>query len=275
MTSAPHPDCTVIVNSCDKYVDLLDPFLALFRKYWPDCPFELVLFTESEPTLRGKERFDRVIACGKGLTWSQLFTRALAQIATPYVLFILDDYFLTKPVDTAQMLRRLEQIKAFDADNLRMIPNPKPTKRNADPFGHETDLFRYKPTMAYSIATQSGFWRREFLSELASKKPSIWEFERFGSFDPLAARKPLLVTPTQEFPSLDVVHKGHWEKYGVELLKANGIACDFSIRGLPPLKVRLIEGLKALIFAIFPATLIVRIQNLLNVGMKERPKSAQ
>ena len=43
--------CTVLVASCDKYADLLGPFSALWRKFWPDCPFEVVLVTESEPDL--------------------------------------------------------------------------------------------------------------------------------------------------------------------------------------------------------------------------------
>lgn len=44
-----HPDCTVLVASCDKYADLLHPFSILWKKYWPDCPFETVLVTESQP----------------------------------------------------------------------------------------------------------------------------------------------------------------------------------------------------------------------------------
>ena len=34
-----HPDCTVLVTSCDKYRDVEGPFCALWEKYWPDCPF--------------------------------------------------------------------------------------------------------------------------------------------------------------------------------------------------------------------------------------------
>ena len=36
-------DCTVLVTSCDAYRDVEAPFLKLFRKYWPDCPFDLML----------------------------------------------------------------------------------------------------------------------------------------------------------------------------------------------------------------------------------------
>ena len=264
-------DCTVLVCSCDKYADLLGPFLTLFRKYWPDCPFELALVTESEPSLRGNERFDRVIACGPDGNWCSRLVKALGEIATPYVLMLCDDYYLMKTVDTGLMLKRLEEMKRLGAANLRMIPNPKPTAKNTK--GRKGDLFEYRKNTAYCIATQAGFWERGFLKRLAEPVASIWEFERYGSFAVADDPRPLLVTPTREFPFVDAVHKGCWERYGIDLLDANGIAYDLSVRGLPTFKTRLVEGLKALIFALFPHTLIVRVQNLLNVGMKEKQQT--
>ena len=67
-------DCTVIVGSCDKYADLLGPFIALFRKFWPNCPFEVVLVTESDPHIMG---FDRIISCGDGMNWASRMEKAL------------------------------------------------------------------------------------------------------------------------------------------------------------------------------------------------------
>ena len=261
-------DCTVLVCSCDKYADLLTPFVQLWRKFWPDCPFELVLVTETDPGVPG---FDRVIACGGVGNWCLRLVAALKQIATPYVLMLCDDYYLAKPVDTALMLKRLSQIKEFDAFNLRMIPNPKPKGNNSDPFGNGTDLMRYRPNTAYCIATQSGFWNREFLAALADGKASIWEFERYGSFDPKIEAKPLLVTPTKEFPFVDAVHKSHWEKFGLAVCRENGVDLSGIRRTLPPFKARVVEGLKAIIFRIVPTTLLVKFQNRFSLGAKEAP----
>ena len=263
-----HSDCTVIVCSCDKYADLLGPFLTLFRKFWPDCPFELVLITESEPALAGPERFDRTICCGPGMNWASRLVRALEQVTTPYVLMLCDDYYLNRKVDTAQILKRLDEMKRFNASNLRMIPNPKPTAANT--VGRRGDLYEYRKDTAYCIATQAGFWERDFLRRLAEPVASIWEFERYGSFSVTDDPRPLLVTPTKEFPFLDAVHKGHWEKFGIACLKENGIAYDFSKRGLPPLSIRLKEFLKGVIFRIAPTTWLVRVQNRLSLGAKEQ-----
>ena len=83
-------------------------------------------------------------------------------------------------------------------------------------------------------------------------------------------QRPLLVTPTREFPFIDAVHKGYWEKAGLAVCRENGVAVDLARRGRPPFRVRLVEGLKALVFAIFPWALIVRVQNALDLGAKER-----
>lgn len=255
-------DCTVLVASCDAYADVLGPFAALWRKYWPDCPFETVLVTETAPAAAGA--FDRVVACGGGLNWCRRLVVALEQVKTPYVLLLCDDYYLVAPVDTELILRRLDQARRFDAANLRLIPNPV-TKI---PF--REGLRAYAKNTAYCVATQAGLWNRASLLRLAAGRASIWEFERHGSFDLKGEARPLLVTPTKEFPFVDAVHKGHWEPFGVKALKENGLDYDFTKRGLPPVGVRVREGVKALVFRLFPWTLIVRVQNLLGVGAKER-----
>ena len=256
-------DCTVLVTSCDAYRDVERPFLTLFRRHWPDCPFELVVNGETD----AGPGFDRAILSGRGKPWCQMLVEALDQIATPYVLLLMNDYFLTAPVETPRVLRRLEQAKRFDAANLRLNPNP-PGHR---PFGSPADeLLEMPKNVAYCVTCQAGIWNRGYLRGLAARNRSAWEFERYGSFMLADETRPLLVTPTKEFPFVDAVHKGCWEPFGVKVLKENGIAPDFAKRGLPSLSVRLCEGVKSLIFTIFPWTLIVRVQNLLGVGMKER-----
>lgn len=266
-TSRKNPDCTVLVTSCDAYGDVEGPFLALFRRYWPNCPFELVVNGET----RAAAGFDRAILSGRGKTWCQMLTEALDQVTTPYVLLLMNDYFLASAVDTVRVLRRLEQAKAFGAANLRLNPSP-PGRR---PFGAPADeLLEMPKNVAYCVTCQAGIWNRGYLRGLAAQNRSAWEFERYGSFMLAGETRPLLVTPTREFPFVDAVHKGYWEPHGVQVLKANGMAYDFARRGLPPWQVRVCEGVKSLVFKVFPWTLIVRIQNLLGVGMKERAKSA-
>lgn len=255
-------DCTVLVCSCDKYADVVGPFAALYRKYWPDCPFETVLVTETDLCQSG---FDRTIACGGGLNWCEMLAMSLGSITTPYVIMLMNDYYLTEPVNTSMVLSRLGQIKKFDAASLRLNPLP-PGRRQ----WRDADLLEMPKNVAYCVTCQVTIWNRDFLLGLAKRNKSAWEFERYGSFQVGDEARPLLVTPTKEFPFIDAVHKGYWEKFGVQCLADNNIDYDFSKRGLPPFKVRVVEGLKAFIFAVVPNNWIVRVQNAFGLGAKER-----
>ena len=265
-------DCTVLVASCDRYADVVEPFGRLFARYWPDCPFEVVLVTETDPgPLPG---VSRTLACGPGGNWAGRLVRALDTISTPYVLMLCDDYLLAQPVDTARMLARLAQARRLDAANLRLVPNPRRFRPWPAAAGDEDlPLGEYPKNTAYCISTLAGFWARDFLRRLAAQADSIWEFERYGSFACADEPRPLLVTPTQEFPFVDAVHKGYWEPFGLAVCSRNGIEPDTTVRGLPPWRVRVTEGFKALVFALFPATWIVRVQNLIGAGAKEKPAS--
>lgn len=256
--------CTVVVCSCDRYADLHSPFITLFRKYWPDCPFEAVLVTETKV---GAQGFDKTLFTGFGKPWCQMLAEALEQLKSPYVLLLMDDYLLKAPVDTAKFLKRLDEAKCFDAASLRLNPNPPGRIRRSN-----SDLLEMPKNVAYCITCQAGIWNREFLLGLASRNKSAWEFERHGSFMLDDEKRPLLVAPMQEFPFIDAVHKGYWEKAGLELCETNGIGIDRTKRDLPPYSVRIKEWIKAAIFAIFPWSLIVRIQNALGVGAKEKRK---
>lgn len=256
--------CTVLVCSCDKYADLLPPFVQLWKRFWPDCPFRTLLVTETDP---GVEGFDGVISCGAGGTWCSRLVRALDEISSPYVLMLCDDYYLASGVDTALVMKRLGQMREFQASNLRLIPNPKPGSANATPFAG--GLMRYKTPYAYSVATQAGLWERGFLRLLAQGRSSIWEFERYGSFDARLEGKLLLVTPEKEFPFVDAVHKGHWEPWGLALCREHGVDLSGSARTLPGFAARLRERLKGVVFRVFPWNWIVRIQNATGAGAKE------
>ena len=255
-------DCAVIVASCDAYGDVLEHFAALKLKFWPDCPFETLLVTETAPA--PSPAFDRVVACGGGTNWAQRLVTALEAISVPYVLMLCDDYLLEAPVDTPLVLRRLDKARELDAANLRLIPNPRRGMPRDD------GLMEYPKNTAYCISTLAGIWNREFLQGLARGAASIWEFERYGSFAVGGERRALLATRTREFPFVDAVHKGHWEKAGVKVCRENGLEVNLAKRGMPPLSVRIVEAFKALVFAVVPNTLIVRLQNALGAGARER-----
>ena len=242
---------------------MLMPFSECWRKFWPDCPFEAVCVTETLPG-DSSERFcfDRLIRTYVGSSWSARVLEALRQIETPYVLLLCNDYFLCGTVRTGRLLLRLDQAIRYKALNLRLLEMP------------ETDLWyatvddglplkEYRKNSAYCISTQTGFWDVAVLSRLVSRTGSGWEFERKGSYLVGDERGPILCTPEREFPFLDAVHKGYWERRSVELCGQVGVFVDFAKRGFVPRRMIWKEWVRAKIIRCLPRKLLQKIRNSL------------
>ena len=102
---------TILVNSCDAYKDLWQPFFILLKKYWQGPLPEIVLNTESE-----KFSFDGLdIRCvnSNERFYGKRLKNALRNVRTPYVLLLLDDFFIRKEVNTDRLYRTIEYIIVF------------------------------------------------------------------------------------------------------------------------------------------------------------------
>lgn len=249
---------TVLIASCDKHADLWGPFSALWKKFWPDCPFEVALATESPAENSPDFCFGRIIPCTRERNWSIFLSTALREIRTPYVILLCDDYFLCDRVDTATVASLIPLAERFHIGYLPMIP----AAPGRPVFEGDDRLAVYEKGRAYCIGLQAGIWDVRFLQFLADQEyPSIWQFERRAGFKAAESDFLLAGTRRRAFPFIDAVHKGYWEKAGLALCRENGAPVDLRKRGLPPFPARLVKwGGKAL-FRLFGAELIVRIQN--------------
>ena len=89
---------TILVNSCDDYSDAWTPFFTLFKRFWPNCEYPILLNTETK-------KFDieglniRTINSSKSLSYSERLLQALKEVETPLVLILLEDFFIRNYVD--------------------------------------------------------------------------------------------------------------------------------------------------------------------------------
>ena len=108
---------SLIVSSCDKYEDAWVPFFTQLKKFWPEFNMPIYLGTESK-TFQF-EGFDIHCPLANGPVysqWSERLLKLLDYIDTEYVLFALDDFWLTAPVDNS----RFEKIVSYMSSDRRM-----------------------------------------------------------------------------------------------------------------------------------------------------------
>ncbi len=223
-TGSSQISCAVVVPSCDAYSDLWAPFFSLFWKYWPDCPFPVYLASNHQKFPH--EKVSSLCVGGNHLYWSQRLAKALSELDTEYVLLILEDFFLRRPMQTLQVLKALESLHQLKGSMLRLVPRP-PADEAVTGFSL---LKRIRPHAPYRVSTQGAFWRRQTLIDLLGDGESIWEFELEGSrrSDILegfySTRKPILTYDHH------VIERGKWFRNEAAHFGRIGINCDFSRR---------------------------------------------
>lgn len=218
--------CSLIVSTCDKYSDLWVPFFNLIDANWPDCPYKIFLITEDKV-------FDKtnVISTkiGSDLDWSSLLKSSLSFIDTPYVLLMLEDFFLRELVVTRKIDDALEYMIENSVDMLRLIPHQKPPGRRQS-MALSFNVIPYDER--YRVSTQAALWRLDTLQNLLKVGESAWEFELNGS--KRSSLDKSKVFESVSYPILPyghhVVERGRWFPWEKNRYKKMNIGCDFSKR---------------------------------------------
>ncbi|MGZ8944564.1 MAG: hypothetical protein ACXW1W_03965 [Methylococcaceae bacterium] len=234
-------DLTIFVNTSDNFEDCWIPFFTLFQRYWPDCPYPIVLNTETKDfQFTGLDIQCSKVAVGetRRLTWSECLARSLDAIETPYILYLQEDYFLESPVREDLIKTFLEEMRAGHADVIRIMEcggagpwQPSPNQL----------LWEVDQHAIYRIALQAGLWRKATLRAHVRLHESPWQLEVFGSARARRKKEKVLCVNRDQFsnPESEIlayqptgVVKGQWERRIVEPLFAkHGIEVDFSLRG--------------------------------------------
>lgn len=169
-------EVTILVNSCDLYEDAWYPFFKLFQIQWPDCPYRIVLNTETK-------KYDcpfmnvETINSGSDLSWTARLRYALNQIDSEFVLFFLEDFFLMEKVDDELFFQAVDLIKS----------NPKIGRIN---FMRKRldDVFTYVPNEVcyFKKIDKKGkrrtdviisLWRKDYFLKLLYKDENPWQYE--------------------------------------------------------------------------------------------------
>ena len=112
-------DFSVIVSTCDKFSDLWDANLLLLNQNWADRNAETFLVTD-KPTDRTFENVT-VVAAGEDAEITERLRAVLPLIKTEYILFTLDDYFLTEKISTQAVNEDIQIMNKHRIDYLRLF----------------------------------------------------------------------------------------------------------------------------------------------------------
>lgn len=223
----------IVVASCAAYSDAWVPFVGLFRKFWPDCPYRLCLVTDrlAEPWAG-----DVAIEIGQDLGWGPNLVAGLRKLGgSPHVLLMQEDFFLSAPVRTDVVARALAVMRESNHNAcFRLFPCPGPDMALNDWYG------LVKHDAPYRVSCQSAIWLRSELEFMAHEMPTAAHFEIEGTcksakrcgclrfFSTLRTESSLW--PLQYYCS--AITRGQWEPDAVAFARAQGVSVDTSRRPL-------------------------------------------
>ncbi len=216
-------EVAVLVVSCDNYSDLWGPFFGIFRKRWPDCPYPL--FLGSNYKMFSSDGVAS-IQVGEDVSWADNLQRMLDRTPFPRIILLLEDFLLTKPVDT-ELVRSLAKLAiGKDLSCLRLFPHPPPTRRLRKMPG----VGELRRGDQYRVSTQAAIWDVNMLRSLARPGFSAWDFELIGSL--LSNDFPGTFWGTYE-PAIHYRHgvlQGKWLPLGLSICAEAGVEVDLGTR---------------------------------------------
>src|SRR5262249_60678186 len=118
-------EVSAVLPSHEGFADIWPGFFDLLFHFWPDLPYPLYLISNH---LTFQDSRVNSLRVGDDISWSDSVSRGLARISSRYVLLVLDDFFLTAPVDTEVMASLFSTITTKRAVYLRLSAKPQTSK---------------------------------------------------------------------------------------------------------------------------------------------------
>ena len=242
-------DMTIMVCSCDAYEDTWYPFFKLFSKYWPDCPYEIILNTESKiyeyPGLNIKTF--SFYKNGK-VPYGKRMLRHLKEVKTPYLLVLMDDFFFRDDVKQEE----IEKVKNYLASDKRAVVfSFQDVVDELNEKSAKYDGYYKRPKYGeYKLNFQPAVWKTSVFQKTWSGRgfASPWDWEQLVNFRVCNDKFDFYVLPDVQCQPINYgyncakieslrakwgVYRGKWVVDTVkDLFEENGIEIDYSIRGV-------------------------------------------
>lgn len=200
--------------SCLKYADCWKPFELLFRKFWPDCPYELEKVTDE---------------ANPGQSWNSVVSEFAGRTKGIVGIF-QEDFWLNAPVMQSLVEHGIQQLSERNAAMVRLYPCPGGEIEYGDPY------FAEIPKGArYRVSCQLSLWQSDVLRKIVSQFQTPQDFEIHGSELSAKFDEPFLawkrdVTPFPVSYQVTAVVNGKFQRSALDLCAQHGIEVDLSMR---------------------------------------------
>lgn len=207
--------CSILIMCRDASIDQAYISSLLFRKYWTDCPYELILCTQKEqPT---KNLYDRVIITDNEMIWGDRLNAALSQLDTEHVILCPEDSFLQSKVKT----RKVEECLQFMANEKAGAIRLKPPMHYTKQYNRDYDIVPKKAI--YRLCVHPTLLKTDYLRRFADRNYSPWQYERQGSIQSREYPEKIFCVKNTVYDSVHAWSAGCWLREAYKLMQREQI----------------------------------------------------
>lgn len=251
-----YDDVSILVVGFDGYVDVWNHFFELMNQYWPNRPKTYLATSEEKPEYEGVE----VVTAGPNTEWSLRARAGLEKITTPYVILMLEDFFITDYVDDALVKECLELV---EQDNILfyqiLVQLIKQTWEKGKPYKGDKRIHIIPSDKKYGINLQAAIWNTDFLREkIGTENYNAWLFE-MKQLDSKRYNQEKIEYLIDDRNILNITHTVVQSKYlrgAVKKIERQGHHIDLSERPMLSKKDNFKYNLKLFMYSATPKWLV-------------------
>lgn len=251
-----YDDVSILVVGFDGYVDVWNHFFELMNKYWPNRPKTYLATSEAKPEYEGVE----VVTAGPNTEWSLRARAGLEKITTPYVILMLEDFFITDYVDDTLVKECLELV---EQDNILfyqiLVQLIKQTWEKGKPYKGNKRIHIIPSDKKYGINLQAAIWNTDFLREkIGTENYNAWLFE-MNQLDTERYNQEKIDYLIDDRNILNITHTVVQSKYlrgAVRRIEKQGHHIDLSERPMLSKKDDFKYNLKLFMYSVTPKWLV-------------------
>ena len=249
-------DLAVLIIGYDGYKDVWDCHFKLLNQFWGNRPKTYLADSLLSPMYEGVE----VINAGQNSEWSKKVQVALDKITTPYVLLLLEDFFITDYVDNEvlQSIMNLiegEKIKFYQV----CVQLLKQTWEKGKSYKGNKKIKIVSRDKKYGLNLQAAIWEKEFLRQtVGSGNYNAWEFEvsQLGTKNYNQERIEYLIDVRNPLNITHAVVQSKYLRGAIRKLESIGVSVNTSERPMLSRIENAKYNLKLLMYSITPKVLV-------------------
>jgi hypothetical protein len=198
--------------SCDQTHDVLDHFLKGFEKYWPDCPFDVYIGSNTIIDSPNYKYINVQKNNWRTETINQITEIKKIDNKVTHLIVFLDDFILNNTVSNKLIEKKVNYAIEKDIKYLRLKKIEEPLfillfYKIINLF-NPSQIFKIRKSHPYYSSLQVTLWNIDYLDFLVKKCTNIWNFEEINmnKYDHYTINNTIISYK-------HIVEKGKWEYY--------------------------------------------------------------